>query len=118
MSDERTETVITKGSARSIEIRLEDENGQPESLVGATAATLTVRETLSSTTAVLERKTSAANLSIDIPGAKLVATISQVEADALPPGIYVAEAAVQIGGVWLHTDAFFVRIVPGMAPHS
>ena len=110
---------IQQGSTADLTIRLFDPNGDPEDLTGATAANLTVRTLLDDdTTEELARSTTAGTLSVDIAGSKLVASLNQAEADALRPGDYAGQASVEIGGAWLVTRQFDVRILPKGVPTS
>lgn len=102
---------LQQGSAADFEVFLFDPNGAAEDLTGADAAHLTIREALDDATSeVVGRSTAAANLSVDVAAAKLVATLTQPEADALTPGTYAGQASVRISGKWLVTLEFVVVI--------
>lgn len=104
---------IQAGSTADLEVRLFDPDGAAEDLTGADAAHLTVRTVIDDETSEkLVRSTAAANLSIDVAGGKLVATLTQEEADGLPDGAFVGQASVRIGGTWFVTREFTVRIHP------
>ena len=113
MSDERLE--VTVGSVLEWDILLVDEDGNGEPVSGWAAATLAVKD---GDTEILVRTTVAGNLSINTADKKLVATLTQEEADALSPGVYVGEAAGQTASGWVHTDPFMVEIEEGRAPHA
>ena len=116
MSSERTLELI-QGSVRPFSIELYDENDTAENLTGATDATFRVlADPDDPSSPVIDLDTGSANLSIDIVNAKLVGTLSQVEADALEPGLYVGQAAIKISGSWLFTLPFHVRIKDSFAP--
>lgn len=107
------------GSARDFEVFLLDSNDVAENISDAAAATLAIRETLDAATDVLLRTTDAGNLTIDTTNSKLVASLTQDEADALVVGTYIAQASVQMtaSSKWFHTDPFVVKILSQGAPH-
>jgi hypothetical protein len=119
MADVSQELVLIQGSTKDFDILLFDQNDSPESLAGADQATFAVKETVDAGTNILLRRTADANLTITAASGKLTATLTQVESDALKPGTYIGEAAVRFPGPkWLHTDPFFVRIQPPVAPNT
>jgi hypothetical protein len=107
------ELVIKQGNAADSEIELIDDNGSSEDLSSAQAATFAIKKDITSTAGsntILFRDTTTGNLSIGV--GKLIVTLSQAEANALVPGLYVGEAAVRFGATdWLHTYPFSVRIL-------
>lgn len=48
---------------------------------------------------------------------RLKVVLTQVQADALVAGLWVAEAAVEVGGVWRHTLPFYIEVVATQADH-
>lgn len=111
------ELTLIAGSSKSFKINLVDENNEVEDLGAAEAATLVITDSLVGGNEVLLRKTADANLSIG--EGELTATISQVEADGLEPGLYIAEVAIRFGPTdWFHSDPFYVRILRSVAPHA
>ncbi len=114
-----SELVLVVGSTTAFEIHLEDQNGQPEDLSAVAAASFTIRESVNSTATILARATSTTTLTIDVPGHRLVGTLTQGEADALLPGSFIGEAALRFGATdWRHTDRIAVRILKQVATHT
>ncbi len=111
--------ILIKGSTKPFDVYLYDANDAAENLAPFDQATLAVREEESGANQLL-RKTSDATLSISVSASKLIAVLTQVEADALVPGLYVADVALRETSTqkWIHTDRFKVRVVNSMAPHT
>lgn len=106
---------MTKGSTKPIRLEFLDQNDGPEDLSSVDAATFVVRTHVGAVTAVLERSIQAGDLSVS--GSALVATLSSAEADALPVGAYVGEAAVRFGDgdSWFMTEPITVDVVAAVA---
>lgn len=81
------------------------------SLDGADRASFTMKDYIGGST-LLQRDTQAGNMTIDGTNKKLTSTITGVEADALTPGKYVAQAGVRFGSLndWQFTDHFYVEV--------
>lgn len=118
MSEQPDTLTLIMGSTVPFDVYLFDEEDVAEDLSAVTAATFIVKPSAVSPTFVLKRQTASGNLTVNADEAKLTATITQAEANGLVAGMYVGEVALQIGGAWRHTDPFFVRVVPSMAPHA
>ena len=95
-----------------------DERDAGEDLGGVDHASFQVRKAVSDSTVILQRDTGAGTLSVDVVNKKLTATLTQGEADALVPGVYVGEAAIRFssGLNWFFSDTFTVRILKTFAP--
>jgi len=116
VSSERTLTLL-QGSVRSFDIGLVDSNEVAEVLTGATDATFRVlADPDDATSPIIDQDTTVADLVIDIPNSKLVGTLTQSQADALDPGLYIGQAGIKIAGSWLYTEPFHVRIQDSFAP--
>lgn len=109
---------IVKGSTRPIVLDFLNEDDVTMSLTGATAATLAVKSSRDDSADVLLLRTADGNLAIDEAAGTLTGTISQVVADALDPGTYIANASVQFAAGWQPTDPFLVTVLDSVAPHS
>ncbi len=113
--------VLVQGSARPFELRFLDEHDNSEDLSNVAAATLRIVGDPSDPggTEILSRSTAASNLSIDSAESKIVGTLEQAEADALPTGIFIAAASVQFAGgsEWHDTDPIHCVITPAIASH-
>ena len=109
---------IVAESDLDFEVHLVAGDGIDEDLSLATRATVVIRETLAGADLVL-RTTAAADLTI-VAGEALLraAPLTAPELLLLPDGIYVGQAAIEIGGVdrWVFTDPFRVRIRHAFAP--
>lgn len=109
---------IVKGSTKPFDIELFDDNDVVEDLSTATLATFVMRNELTGSNVLLLRTTDG-NLAIDSGDSKLTGTLTQIQADALVAGVYIAEAAIRFGATdWIHTDPFYVRVLLSAAPHS
>ena len=116
MSSER-ELELLQGSVRPFNIELKDGADEPEVLTGATDATFRVlADPEVATSPIIDMDTTVGDLAIDIPNSKLTGTLSQSDADALTPGVYVGQAGIKISGSWLYTEPFHVRIKDSFAP--
>lgn len=118
MSDQPDTLEIVRGSVMPFDVYIFDEEGVAEDLSAVTAASLIVKPSAESPTQVFKRQTSAGNLTVDAENSKLVGTLTQAEANGLVAGLYIGEVALQIGGAWRHSDPFYVRVAPSMAPHA
>lgn len=109
---------LIKGSTIPFEIVVLDGDGNPESLSGADKASLTVRDKAGGTV-ILQRDTVAGGLSIDVATGKLLGTMTQVVADGLTVGYFIAASAVHYtaGDRWIDSDEINVRIRLGIAAH-
>lgn len=108
---------IVAGSVRSIEVALLNDNDGPESLAGATGATLRISTKRGGTT-ILDRSVSAGTITINAAAGLLTATLTQGESDALVPGTYLGEVAVNLPSGWYHSEPFYVKVQPSIAPHA
>ena len=116
MSSEKTLTLL-QGSVRSFDINLVDGNDTAEVLTGASDATFRVLADPEVATApIIDQDTTVGDLTIDISNSKLTGTLTQVQADALEPGLYVGQVGIKISGSWLFTDPFHVRVQDSFAP--
>lgn len=114
-----TTLTILQGSTRPFDLLIVDDAGVGEALDSADHATFSVRETVSSLTDVLLRRTADGNLSINKAEKKLVGTLSQAEADALSPGLYVGQVSIRLDGIeWVKSDFFHVLIEKSFAPNT
>lgn len=115
MSSERTLEII-QGSVRPFDIALVDGSDVAEVLTGATDATFRVlADPDDATSPVIDQDTTTGDLVISIPNSKLTGTLTQAQADALVPGLYVGQAGIKIAGSWLFTEPFYVRIKDSFA---
>ena len=120
MADVNEVLKLIKGSTQSFEVLVFDENDQPANLSVFDQATFALREEESGSTLLL-RSTQAGNLSINVGAAKLVATLTQVEADALKPGgtlIVDVALRVPVALTWVHLDRIKVKVLNSFAPHT
>lgn len=116
MSSERTLEIL-QGSVRSYDIELVDGNDVAEVLTGATDATFRVlADPDVATSPIIDQDTTVGDLAISIPNSKVTGTLTQVQADALIPGLYVGQVGIKISGSWLYTEPFHVRIKDSFAP--
>lgn len=111
------ELMLVAGSSNPFELLFLDANGVKESFAGSSDGTMVIKES-SNGAVILKRTKAAANLTVDSTNSKFVCTLTQNEADALVPGVYIGEAAIAFGSQWFHTLTFIVRIVKGLTPHS
>lgn len=109
---------LIKGSAMPFEIAVLDQDGNSESLSGADKASFTVRDKAGGAT-ILQRDTVAGGLAIDVPSGTLIGSLTQLEADALTIGSYIAAASVHYSGPnrWIDSDPILARILPSVAAH-
>lgn len=120
MADVNEVLKLIKGSTQSFEFLVFDENDQPANLSTFDKATLALREEEGGSTLLL-RRTEDSNLSINVGAAKLVATLTQAEADALKPGgLLIADVAlrVPVALTWVHLDRVKVKVLNSFAPHT
>ena len=116
MSTDYSELNLVISSHLSFSVELWDADGTREDIAGVTVAQIVIKEDPSDSTDVLLRRTADGNLTIDEATATLTATLSQVEADALPAGVYIGEASVTFGTESKVTKFFNVRIRGRITP--
>lgn len=120
---------VTAGSTSPWTVEMADDRDQPEDLSLVDAATLRVAKFVGASLAgdvVIDRSILAGNLSkhtgtnVDTDPSWFRATLSQAEADALPPGVYVGAIAARFGSAdtWQDAIEFTVRINPKTAPRT
>lgn len=110
---------LVKGSTKPFDVFLLDDNDAAEDFSTAQEATLVIKESLQAEDEILSLSSFDDNLTIDEDTGKVTGTLTQDEADDLPPGSYVGEVAVRMGATdWIHSDPFLVVIEPSAAPHS
>ena len=108
------ELVLLVGSVRPFRIDVIDENGDPLDLSGVTRAALRVATSLSATTDILAIDT---DTELVVGATSIIATLSQVQADALTAGSFIADLAFEIGGEWQQSDPFKVHVKAVIAEH-
>jgi len=117
-SSEVLELVV--GSTKDGVVELYDDNDTAEDLTDCDDATFVIRKPGSDEN-VLLRTVEDETLTIQ-DGGKLTFTLTQEEADGLPPSTspYIGELALHFAGPnkWVNTEPFEVLIVPSMAPHG
>lgn len=93
-----------------------NEQDIPVDLTGVDLASFTVRKP-GVVAPVLSRSIAGSTLSV--VGSSLKFTLTQPEADALvaAEGL-IGEVAFRIGGKWVHSDPFAVRVAASQAPHA
>ena len=121
MADSSEVLKLVKGSTQPFEIYVFDENDAPANLSVFDKATFSLREEEAGSTLLL-RRTEDANLTINTGASKLVATLSQAEADALKAGgILIADVAFRTPAPdlkWVHLDRIKVKVLNSFTPHT
>lgn len=107
--------LLVVGSTKPFVVEVVGAGGSPEAFSGVDLASVTVREYAGAAAALLQRSVTAGTLTVT-PG-KLTGTLTGLEADALPPGLYVGQGAVRYGSAdaWQFTEYFPVEIVRAVA---
>lgn len=119
MSTAIGELTLLVGSKKSFDVLLVDDDGSKEDLTNADHATFVIKTDVDASTDILLRRTADANLTIDKPNSKLVCTLTQVEADALVPGVYIGQASIRIDGTsWVKTDRLRVTLLKSFSPNT
>lgn len=120
MSSAAEELLLRQGESGFYRVFLLDENDKPENLIGADRATVTVRESVSSVTALFSHSTTAASLSILVGDSMLQGLFTESEADALTAGVYLGQAEVRFGSNEARrlSKYFHVRVLPRVAAKS
>lgn len=116
MSEERVYTLIV-GSIKPTDFFFYDSDEAEQPLAGAINATLDVRDSSSSSSLLNLTSAESPGLNIDLNSNKITATLSQAEADALVPGRYVADIAIEFASGWQHTIPFDVVVTAGISDH-
>lgn len=116
---EPTTLKLTKGSTKPFDIVFYDDNDVLAVLAGASAGTFIIKKSVNGANILVRTTTGGTpTLTLDIPNAKLIGALSQIEADALPVGTFIGMASVQFGSKWEDSDPFIVEIAPGFASHA
>lgn len=109
---------LTVGATDPLEIQIIDENGNAEDIADVTRAVFTMADSVGAT-ATLQLDTDAGDLSLaEIADGKLIGNITPAQADALVPGVYVAECNLYFvtDDVWVPTERFRIEVEAATAP--
>ncbi len=111
---------LIQGSVEPFDVEIVDENGAARSIAGADHASFAVRRDLADSTDLLLLRKVDTNIVIDDTNMKLTCTMSQAQADALPVGVFVGQAAVRFGddNNWKGTMPVRVNVIELGAPKT